>query len=72
MLSVLTCIYGVPHPPWYEEEDEDRLAVAPAAGEGVAHEGGEVRDVLVGLPHLARTQLHVDRLGSEEDHVINM
>ena len=45
-----------------EEEDEDGLAVAAATVEGVAHEGGEVRDVLVGLLHLARPQLHVDGL----------
>lgn len=52
--------------PGHEQQHQDAVVVSTVTKEGLGHEGGEERNVSVGLTHLHLPQLHLDGLNTEE------
>lgn len=52
--------------PGDEQQHQDAVVVSSVTKEGLGHEGGQKRNVSVGLTHLHLPQLHLNGLGTEK------
>lgn len=51
-----------------EQQHQDAVVVSAMTKEGLWHEGGQQRDVSIGLTHLHLPQLHLNGLDTKHKH----